>query len=101
MAPRQFVGDRQAIGNIRRVRRLGLGHEIGDFGLQLRFDLAGMFVGKRAVPAGIGVNFCAVEPDRSQLQHAHLARQQQHLNDSASISFRKRRRKLAIVSWSG
>jgi hypothetical protein len=69
------------IGNVRRVRRLGFGHEIGDFGLQLRLDLARMFIGKRAVPARVGVDFRAVEPDRPHFQYAHLARQQQHLNE--------------------
>jgi hypothetical protein len=29
---------RRVIGNVRRVRRLGFGHEIGDFRLQLRLD---------------------------------------------------------------
>ena len=81
LAPRQFVGNRHAIGNVRRVRRLGFGHEIGDFRLQLRLDLARMFIGKRAVPAGVGVDFRAVEPDRPHFQHAHLASQQQHLNE--------------------
>ena len=81
LAQRQFVGNRHAVGNVGCVRRLGFGHQIGDFGLQLRLDLAGMLIGKRAVPAGVGVDFRAVEPDRSQLQNAHLARQQQHLNE--------------------
>ena len=81
LAPRQFVGYRHAVRNVRRVRRLGFGHEIGDFGLQLRLDLARMFIGQRAVPAGVGVDFRAVEPERAHLQHAHLARQQQHLNE--------------------
>jgi hypothetical protein len=30
----------------------------------LRLDLARMFIGKRAVPAGVGMNLRAVEPDR-------------------------------------
>jgi hypothetical protein len=29
LAPRQFVGNRHAIGNVRRVRRLGFGHQLG------------------------------------------------------------------------
>ncbi len=33
------------------------------------------------MPAGVGVDFRAVEPDRPHFQHAHLARQQQHLNE--------------------
>ena len=33
------------------------------------------------MPAGVGVDFRAVEPDRSHSQNAHLARQQQHLNE--------------------
>ena len=81
LAPRQFVGDRHAVGNVRLVRRLGLGHQIGHLGLQLRLDLARMLIGQRAVPAGVGVDLRAVERHRAHLQHAHLARQQQHLNE--------------------
>ena len=81
LAPRQFVGDRHAVGNVRRIRRFGLGHQIGHFGLQLRLDLARMLIRQRAVPAGVGVDLRAVERHRAHLQHAHLARQQQHLNE--------------------
>jgi len=81
LAPRQFVGNRHAIGNVRRVRRLGFGHQLGDFRLQLRLDLARVFIRQRAVPASVGVDFRAVEPDRPDFQHAHLARQQQNLNE--------------------
>jgi len=31
--------------------------------------------------AGVGVDLRAVERNRSHFQHAHLARQQQHLNE--------------------
>jgi hypothetical protein len=44
LAPRQFLGDRQAVGQIRPVRRLGLGQQVGHFGLQLRLDPARMLV---------------------------------------------------------
>jgi len=81
LAPRQFVGDRHAVGNIRLVRRLGLGHEIGDLGLQLLRDPARILVGKRAVPAGVGVDLRAVQPDRAHLQNAHLARQLKDLDE--------------------
>ena len=81
LAPRQFVGNRHAIGNVRRVRRLAFGHQLGDLRLQLRLDLARLFIRQRAVPAGVGVDFRAVEPDRSHSQNAHLAREQQHLNE--------------------
>ena len=80
VAPRQFVGNRPAIGNVGCVGRLGFSHQIGDFSLQLSLDLARMLIGKRAMPAGVGMNLCAVEPNRSQLEDAHLARQQQDLN---------------------
>ena len=63
------------------IRRLGLRHQLGHFGLQLRLDLARMLIGQRAVPAGIGVDLRAVQPDRAHLQHAHLARQSQHLHE--------------------
>jgi hypothetical protein len=45
LAPRQFIGDRHAVGNICRIRGFGLGHEIGDFGLQLLLDLARVLIG--------------------------------------------------------
>ena len=89
LAPSQFFGDRQAVGNVRRVRRLGPGHQIGHLGLQLRFDLAGVFIGKRAVPARVGVDLRAVQRDRAHLQHAHLPRQKQHLNEQRLDLFQK------------
>jgi hypothetical protein len=55
----------------------------------LRLDLARMFIGKRAVPARVGVDFRAVEPDRPHFQYAHLARQQQHLNEQRLDLFQK------------
>jgi hypothetical protein len=89
LAQRQFVGDRHAVGNIRLVRRLGLGHQIGDLGPQLRLDLARVLIRKRAVSAGVGVDFRAVQPDRSHLQNAHLARKQQHLDEQLLDLFEK------------
>ena len=40
-----------------------------------------MLIGQRAVPAGIGVDLGAVERHRAQLEHAHLARHRQHLDE--------------------
>ncbi len=100
LAPRQFVGNRHAVGKVRRVRRLGLGHQIGDLALQLRLDLARMLIGKRAVPAGVGVNLRPVEADGSHLQHAHLARKQQHLDEQPLDRFEKtpaKRRQRVVV----
>jgi len=89
LAQRQFFRDRHAVRNIRCIRCLGLGHQIGDLGLQLRLDLARMFIRQRAMSAGIGVDLSAVKPDRSHLQHAHLARQMQHLNEQRLNLFQK------------
>jgi hypothetical protein len=58
LAARQLVGDRQAVGEVRPVGRLGLGQQVGH--LQLRLDPARMLVGQRAVPAGVGVDLGAV-----------------------------------------
>jgi hypothetical protein len=33
------------------------------------------------VPTSVGVDLRTVEPDRAHLQHAHLTRKQQHLNE--------------------
>ena len=56
LAAHQFVGDRQAVGEVRPIRRLG--QQVGH--LQLRLDLAGMLIRQRAVAAGIGVDLGAV-----------------------------------------
>ena len=81
LTPRQFLGDRHAVRDIRLIRRLGLRHQIGHFGLQLRLDLARVLIRQRAVPAGVGVDLGAVQRHRAHLQHAHLAGQQQHLHE--------------------
>ena len=81
LAPRQFVGDRQAVGNLGRIRSLGLGHQIGDLGLQLLLKPARVLIGKRAVATRVGVDLRAVQPDRAHLQHAHLARQLKNLDE--------------------
>ena len=78
LAARQLIGDRHAVRNFGRIRSLGLHHQVGHFGLQLLFDLAGMLVGQRAVPAGVGVDLRPVQCHRAHLEHAHLARQLQH-----------------------
>ena len=78
---RKLIGDRKAIGKIGLIGRFGLRHQVGNLGLQLRFDLASMLIRKRAVPAGIGVNLRPVKTDRAHLQNAHLARQKQHLHE--------------------
>jgi hypothetical protein len=40
-----------------------------------------MFIGRRAVPAGISVDFRAVQSHRAHPEQAHLARQLQHPHD--------------------
>ena len=40
-----------------------------------------MLIEQRAVPAGIGVDLGAVERHRAHLEHAHLARHLQHLDE--------------------
>src|SRR5665648_88464 len=81
--PRSTLSSSSAASDVykRQVRSLGFGHEFGDFGLQLRLDLARMFIGKRNVSAGVSVDLRAVDPQSAQLQHAHLTRQKQHLNE--------------------
>ena len=81
LAPRQFVGNRHPVGNVGRIRSLGSGQQIGDLGLQLRLDPAHMLIGKRAVPAGVGVDLRPVQPDYAHLQDAHLARQLKNLDE--------------------
>ena len=75
---RQFLRDRHAIRHISLIRGFRLRQQSGHFGLQLGLDLAGMFIGERSVPAGIGVDFRAVQSHRAKLEQAHLARQLQH-----------------------
>ena len=87
LAPRQVFRDRQAVGNIRRIRRLGFGHHIGHFAFRCAspglFDpgVARVLVRKRAGPAGVGVDLRAIQRDCAHLQSAHLARHQKHLNE--------------------
>jgi len=81
LAPRQFLGDRHPVRHIGPIRRLSLGHEIGNLGLQLPLDLTRMLIGQRAVAAGIGMDLGPIQRHRAHLQHPHLARQQQHLNE--------------------
>lgn len=64
--------------HVRLIRCLGLRHQGDDFGLQLRFDLASVLIRQRTVPARIGVNLGSLQPDRPELENAHLAR---HLQD--------------------
>jgi hypothetical protein len=81
LTPRQLVGDRQAVGQVGLVDRLGLGQQVGDLGLQLRLDPAGVLIGQRAVPAGVGVDLGAVQGHRAHPQHTHFARQFEHLDE--------------------
>ena len=77
---RQFLGDRHPVRHLRLIRRLGAGHEFGHLGLQPCLDLARVLVRQRAVAAGVGVDLGPIERHRAHLQHAHLARQHQHLD---------------------
>jgi hypothetical protein len=72
---RQFLRDRHAIRHISLIRGFRPRQQFGHFGLQLGLDLPGMFIGQRAVPAGIGVDLRAVQRHRAKLEQAHLARQ--------------------------
>ncbi len=104
VAPRQLIGDRHPVGDVGLVRRLGFGHELAHLGLQLRLDLARMLVGQRAVPAGIGMDLGAIEPDRATVPSFSMPisrASSSTCTNRPSISLRKRRRNVAMVSWSG
>jgi len=79
-APGQFFGHRHAIRYVRLIGRLRQRHQFLNLSPQLRFDLAHMLIGQRAVPAGIGVHLGAVQRHRAQLEHTGLPRQRQHLD---------------------
>ena len=81
LAQGQLFGNRHAVGDIGLVGRLGARQQIRHLGFQLRLELARVLPRKRAVTAGVGVDLRAVEADRSHLQHAHLAREQQHADE--------------------
>ena len=53
------------------------------------------------MPARIGVDLGSVQCHRAQVENPHLAGQQQHLDEQSLISFKNRRRNVAIGSWSG
>jgi hypothetical protein len=57
------------------IGRFSLCQQIGHFRLELRFDLASMLVGQRAVSAGIGVDLGAIQRHRTHLQHPHFTGQ--------------------------
>ena len=81
LAQGQLVGNRQAVGDVGLVLRLGARQQVRHLGLQLRLELARVLPRQRAVTAGVGVYLRAVEADRAHLQHAHLARKQQHTDE--------------------
>jgi hypothetical protein len=73
LPPRQFLGHLQPVRHIRLISRLRLTQQIGDFGLQLRLDLPRVLVRQRAVAAGVGVDFGAIQRHGAELEHPHLA----------------------------
>ena len=79
-APGQLLRYRHPVRHIRRVGRLRQRHQFLDLGLQLRFDLSGMLIRQRAVPARIGMHLGAVQRHRAQLHHAGLPGQHQKLH---------------------
>jgi hypothetical protein len=60
-----------------------------------------MFIGQRAVPAGIGVDFRAVQSTVPILSTPISRPNSSTRTNSASMSLIKRRRNVAMVSWSG
>ena len=81
LAPRQLVRDRHPVRQVSFIGGFGLRHQFRNLGLQLRLDLARVLIGQRAVLAGVGVDLRAVQRDRAQFEHAHLARQKQNLHE--------------------
>jgi hypothetical protein len=53
--------------------------ELADLFAQLHLDLAGTLVRQGTMAAGVGVDLGAIQRHRTQLQHPHLARHDQHL----------------------
>ena len=98
LAARQLLRDRHAIGNIRLIGGFGLRQKLSNLGLQLRLDFASMLVRERAVLAGIGVDLRAVQRDRPICSRPISRAKSKTLTNDASISFKKRLRKAAIVS---
>jgi hypothetical protein len=61
------------IRHISLIRGFRPRQQFGHFGLQPGLDLAGMFIGQRAVPVGIGVDRGAVQSHYAQSEQPHLA----------------------------
>ena len=80
-APGQLFRHRHPVRHIRGIGGLRQRHQLGDLGLQLRFELARMLIGQRAVPAGVGVDLGAVQRHRAQLEQPGLPRQHQDLDE--------------------
>ncbi len=77
---RQLLRDRHPVRHVRLIRSFGFGQEFGHLGLQLRLDRARVLIGKRAVPAGVGMDLRPIQRNRAHPQNAHLVRQFQHLD---------------------
>ena len=75
-----LVGQVEACRYLLVVRFCGQREELLDFSLQLLFELLDVAVTQRAVPGCVGVDFGAVQRDVAQLEHAHRAGDEQHLN---------------------
>ena len=89
LAPGQLFRHRHPVRHIRLIGGLRQRHQLRDLGLQLRFELARMLIGQRAVPAGVGVNLGAVQRHRAQLEQPGLPRQHQDLRRTAPRSPRE------------
>ena len=75
---RQLVGDRQAVRNVGRIRGFRPRRQVGQFGLQLRLDLAGVLVGQIAPSASM--RSLSTIPSRSGARsRALLKRQKPHV----------------------
>jgi hypothetical protein len=61
-----LVGQTHPVGHQRLIRSFRQGQQLLHFGLQLRFDLLGVSIRQRAVPAGVGVNLGAVQADSAK-----------------------------------
>ena len=69
-----------AVGDGGLICGFSQGEQFLDFGFELRFELDSMLVRQGTMPAGVGVNFGAVEADRPEAGELVLVGDLQHLD---------------------
>jgi len=85
----KLFGNAQTVGEIGTIGSFRLLEQFGDFGFDLRLQLAGVALAQRPVPGSIRFDFAAVKTDFPEFKHAHLAGNHQDMNEQFGQFFQK------------